>query len=418
MNSPKLKKTFSCGLITLLICLSLTPVFGWQLTKENVDKKNCQKCSTLFLGYTPLDLSREKTIKLPEPLNDLPETFDWRNVDGENWNSPIRNQGQCGSCWAFGAMGALEAAVNLELNDSTVDLDLSEQYLVSCYPGHGCEQGGHAYYAWRWLDLHGGALLESCFPYEAWDIPCEEKCENWEELLVPLGDYWTARDSTDESIKQVILDNGPVVADMAVYDDLFKYRGGVYVHPQQPDESESDINHQPVIVGWNDNEGCWIVKNSWGNSWGEDTYDVTGERGWFRIRYGDCFIGTGIHGVSSNLLVGNDTGHPVLELQNPLDGWFYLFGSPSREVLFGRTKIVGSLTVMVDAWDVEIEDEEITGIDGVEFFVDDVSQYYDEEPPYEWSLSRHMGFHTLRVIAFDKAGNPSNQVTIDFLKIL
>ena len=417
MNKKKARKTLAILLIPLFIGLSFTMAFSEKIQKDNPDTF-CQTCSHTNLGYTPLNLQEVTPIDLPAPTTELPSSFDWRNINGEDWTTPIRDQGQCGSCWAFGAMGALEAAINLELNDSTIDIDLSEQYLVSCYAGHGCDEGGHAYYGWRWLDRHGGALAESCFPYEASDVPCDDKCENYEDLLVPLGDLWTARNPSIEEIKQALLDYGPLVADMAVYNDIQLYRGGVYVHPQQPDETEDDINHQPVIVGYNDNENCWIIKNSWGAGWGEDTYGVTGERGWFRIRYGDCFIGTGIHGVKSNLLQGNDTGKPVLEVQHPQEGWVYVFDNPTREVFFGRTKIIGALTISAEAYDIEIEGEEVTGIHCVEFFVDDVSELCDTEPPYEWVLQRHLGFHELRIVAFDNAGNPSNQITIDFLKLL
>ena len=160
------------------------------------------------------------------------------------------------------------------------------------------------------------------------------------------------------------------------------------------------------------------MKNSGGVDWGEDTYGITGERGWFRIRYGDCFVGTGIHGVKSNILRGNDTGNPVVEVQHPLEGWVYVFCAPTREVNFGRTKIIGALTVEVDAYDIEIDDQETTGINFVEFFIDDVSQSIDTEPPYEWVLRRNLGIHELRIVAFDNAGNPSNQITIEFLKLL
>jgi hypothetical protein len=366
----------------------------------------------------PLDMTTVQLLELPEPTTTLPPTFDWRDYMEGDWTTPIRDQGQCGSCWAFGALAALEAAINLEFNDSDVDMDLSEQYLVSCFPEHGCEEGGHAYYGWQWLDIHGGALPECCFPYEAWDVPCDQKCEDWESHLLPIKEYWTTYNPSIDAIKMALIEHGPLVADMAVYEDLFRYRGGVYRHPQQTGETEEDINHQPAIVGYNDNEECWIIKNSWGNRWGEDTYGLSDERGYFRIQYDHCFIGTGIHGVASGLLIGNDTGKPAVDLLTPLEGWLYMFDTPLREVYFGRTKIIGSLTVTADAWDVEIEGEEVSGIDKVEFFLDGVSQSIDTEAPYEWTMERHIGFHTLRIIAFDNAGNPSVAQELNFLKLL
>lgn len=409
------RKGLVVGIAAIFVCLTLTPAFSRD--SKNISSK-CEKCEedySFYLGFTPLDMSSIKIKELPLPSGDLPPSFDWRNYWGGDWTTPIRNQGQCGSCWAFGAMGALEAAINIEFNDSEVDMDLSEQYLVSCFPGHGCDEGGHAYYGWKWLDMHGGALPESCFPYEAEDVPCEEKCESWEDFLLPIGDFWTAHNPGLDEIKNALIENGPLVADMAVYDDLFGYRGGVYEHPGE--ELEDDINHQPVIVGYNDNEGCWIVKNSWGTRWGEDTYGVTGERGWFRIRYGDCCIGTGIHGVESDIIRGNDTGRPMVELIKPLDGWLYLFDNPIREVYFGRTKIIGSLSVTAEAWDVEKEGEEISGIDRVEFYLDDTLKFIDKEEPYSWELERRFGFHEIRVISYDNAGNPSEAEKVDVLRL-
>jgi len=371
------------------------------------------------LGYIYLGYSNAITVELPEPAGGLPPTFDWRNYNGGDWTTPIRNQGQCGSCWAFGAIGALEAAINIEFNDSDVDMDLSEQYLVSCSPdNYGC-WGGYANRSFEWMHETGGALPESCFPYIAENGSCDDKCPNWENYLLPVGYYWTAVNQSDDAIKQALIENGPLVADVAVYDDWYEYRlGGVLVHPRQPGESVYDINHQPVIVGYNDNDQCWIVKNSWGNRWGEDTYGVTGEKGWCRIRYGHYFIGTAVHGVESNIIKGNDTGKPVVELTQPLDGWFYIIDNPITTVIFGKTKIIGLLTVITEAEDIEKEGEKMSGVNRVEFYIDDELKFIASEEPYVWEMQRTdrtFGFHEIRVTTYDNAGNPSESKNVEVL---
>jgi C1A family cysteine protease len=418
-RKPKQKKLI-IGVILMFLFTIAIPIYGYSPLGIRSDSQNCKACSSYSLGYIPLEDDNEfiqKIITLPSPAGTLPTTFDWRNYKDGDWTTPIRDQGSCGSCWAFGAIGALEAAINIEYNDSTVDIDLSEQYLVSCGPGHGCE-GGWAQRSFQWMINTGGALPESCFPYEASDLPCDQKCADWESLLLPVKDYWTAEYPSDEEIKQALIDYGPLVADTAVYDDWYRYRGGVYVHPQTPDESENDINHQPVIIGYNDDEQCWIIKNSWGKYWGENTYGISEEKGYIRIRYGDCFIGTAVHGVVSDVIRGNDTGRPVINLTYPQEGWLYIFNNPIKQVLFGRTKVIGSLSVEIEANDIYVEEEDITGIDYVEFYLDGVSQYTTSESPYVWNLERNIGFHEIKIIAFDGAGNPSNTITLDILKIL
>ena len=414
------KKKIIIGVILMFLITIAMPIYGDFSLDMQDNSEYCNTCSSYSLGYIPLrdyDKSTLNIITLPSPTGLLPTTFDWRNYEDGDWTTPVRNQGSCGSCWAFGAIGALEAAINIEYNDPNVDIDLSEQYLVSCGPGYGCE-GGWAQRSFQWMQVTGGALPESCFPYEASDIPCEEKCADWENFLLPVKDYWTAEYPSDEEIKQALIEYGPLVADTAVYDEWFGYRGGVLIHPQMPDESEDDINHQPVIVGYNDDEQCWIVKNSWGNYWGEDTYGLSGEKGYCRLRYGHYFIGTAIHGVISDVVRGNDTGRPIVNFTYPKEGWLYIFGTPVKEVLFGRTKIIGSITVEVDASDIVVEEQDVTGIDYVEFYLDGVSQATISESPYTWTLTRNLGFHEIKVVAFDKAGNPSNPITMDILKIL
>lgn len=98
--------------------------------------------------------------------------------------------------------------------------------------------------------------------------------------LIPITRYGSLRSPEREELKAALIDHGPLVAEMAVMSGFGSYTGGVYEHSGE--ESVSDINHQVVIVGYDDRQGCWIVKNSWGPEWGED--------GYFRIAYGDCMI--------------------------------------------------------------------------------------------------------------------------------
>lgn len=218
-------------------------------------------------------------------ITDIPPRWNWRwatydNITGD-WTTTPKSQGACGSCWDFAAMGALEAVINIRAKDPDYDIDLSEQYLLSCPTSSGGCSGWNAYWAYSYLLNHGGAIPEDCFPYYANDnIPCSEKCDDWRDHLFPITDFGTMRNPERDEIKSVLVTSGPVVAEMAVYGDFGSYDGGVYEHPGE--EPASAINHQVVIVGYDDTLGCWICKNSWGTGWGEN--------GFFRIAYGDCQI--------------------------------------------------------------------------------------------------------------------------------
>lgn len=202
----------------------------------------------------------------------LPEKWDWRDHEGV---TPVKDQGNCGSCWAFASVGALEGCARIL---DRVVYDLSEQQVLSCNTlGQGC--GGGYWEAPFEVFSTYGAIEEQCMPYRAIDsIPCtEDACPpsvTAAELI-----YLEPR---VESIKAACYLYGPVTVAMMVFDDFMGYSGGCYVHGPA-----RDVNHAVVVVGWDDTlcGGAWIVKNSWGEDWGE--------RGYFHIRYGSADIGTG-----------------------------------------------------------------------------------------------------------------------------
>jgi len=202
--------------------------------------------------------------------------FDWRTHPGPYGTTgvtPVKDQGGCGSCWAFAAVGHLESMVKIY---GEVELDLSEQQCVSCLtPGSGCD----GYYSEACYDLFRtqGAISEVCMPYHAVDTdPCiQNQCQKWAKIS-----GYTAVANNVSSIKQALL-SGPVKTSMAVEDTFFSYRGGCYNRPY------FDINHAVLIVGWNDTmcggQGAWIVKNSWGSGWGD--------HGFYYIKWGLCQVG-------------------------------------------------------------------------------------------------------------------------------
>lgn len=239
----------------------------------------------------------------PRPaLGDPPPSFSWLDHSGD-WTTPARDQGNCGSCWACAALGALESIINLREGFPSLDPDLSEQYILSCLPYAGGCSGGSpyaAFYAIQSTHSEGngcnGVVTESCFPYRASDgIPCGAKCADWEEHLVPITDYgyWNTDGSPQDRarIKTQVMEEGPVVTYMLATEeftewglthhqatDYFAYPGPVSGH-----------NHCVLIVGWQDDPtvgrgGYWICKNSWGPYFGYN--------GFFNIEYGSLNIDT------------------------------------------------------------------------------------------------------------------------------
>lgn len=233
----------------------------------------------------------------------LPDEFSWKDYNGLDWTTPVKNQGDCGSCWDFAAIGMLESVINIKEGFSTLDPDLSEQYVLSCLPEAGSCHGGSLFGAlWYMMETtpegnyHNGAIPESCFPYQANDnVPCDDKCNEWEDLLVPIlncGWFYPDKSSEDiDVIKTELMEKGPLGTIMAVDDDFIEW---IRTHHDPEDyysyRPPSDWpNHCVILVGWKDdplisNGGYWIVKNSWGSFSGYD--------GFFNIEYKSLFIDT------------------------------------------------------------------------------------------------------------------------------
>ena len=209
----------------------------------------------------------------------LPASWDWRTAG----IMPVpRDQGGCGSCWAFGTVGVMESAI---LKAGGPMTDLSEQFLVSCNTsGWGCN-GGLTAHMWHYDTLAIsqaaiGAVLEADKPYTATNGTCTVaynhpyKLSGWQfitatEFTMP----------TVDQIKNAIVTYGPITAGVCADGGWNSYTGGVY-NPAS-NACGGSTNHQIILVGWDDATSSWILRNSWGPSWGESGYmriswDTTG----------------------------------------------------------------------------------------------------------------------------------------------
>ncbi|HDP68306.1 MAG TPA: T9SS type A sorting domain-containing protein [Candidatus Marinimicrobia bacterium] len=224
-----------------------------------------------FAEMLYIDLSRPKSF---------PVSIDWRNNDG-NWVTPVRNQGNCGSCWDFSACAQVESWWKIHNADLDSMPNLSEQFILSCHFTDGCN-GGHIGYALDFI-MTDGVPSESCLPYQEVDDSslCDTKCADWESQLmtIPAWGYVTLEEGIIDNIKAAVLRH-PVSASFTVYADFYAYSGGVYEHVYGAEEG----GHAILIVGWDDELSCWICKNSWGPDWGDN--------GYFRIKWGDSGLGS------------------------------------------------------------------------------------------------------------------------------
>lgn len=204
--------------------------------------------------------------------------IDWRNEDGHDYMSPVKDQGSlCGSCWAFAILGIAEAQVNINIDKPTYDINLSEQDILSCSGGGSCD-GGTYNDTFPYLETTG-VVEENCMPYEGDDtIPCGDKCTT----DAPTKAQSVFLNNTVDTIKSA-LQNGPTTAYMLICQDFnfHNFTGPTpYVHsPLSPCTGPYTGWHAIDIVGFNDEGEYWICKNSWAVSFGD--------KGYFYVHYNE-----------------------------------------------------------------------------------------------------------------------------------
>lgn len=196
-----------------------------------------------------------------------PPAIDWRAIGKKNYVTGIRDQRSCGSCVAHATCAAIEARINIEEDKPGRDLNLSEANLFNC-GGGSCANGWNFVPALNYASK-SGLGLEKDQPYN----PANSVCK-------PIKKYYKVRSfsaaSTTVARKQALSTRGPVIAGFSVFEDFTYYKSGVYRHVA----GDFLGYHAVCVVGYSDKNQCWIVKNSWGPSWGE--------KGYFRIGYGEC----------------------------------------------------------------------------------------------------------------------------------
>jgi len=208
-----------------------------------------------------------KSAKFGASSASVPSSVDWRN-DGGNYVTPIRDQGECGGCWAFSMTGGLESYTLIKNHASGKNLDLAEQILISCSGIGSCDGGTISP---DYLQSTG-LPPESAYPYTATNGSCSSAAAGWQNKTYKI-DGWGSIDQTVNALKEALAEYGPLPAAFMVYEDFMHYSGGVYSYTSGAEEG----GHAILIVGYNDSGKYFIVKNSWGTNWGES--------GFFRIAY-------------------------------------------------------------------------------------------------------------------------------------
>ena len=215
-----------------------------------------------LLGYKATDRRR---LKFKATAADVPKyegsetAVNWADV----YTTNVRDQGYCGSCWAYSTAEQMESD-GIRAGYLTTSDKLSVQQMVSCDTVDlGCN-GGNTETAYEYVNGAGGLMLEASYPYTSYfDISGTCSVTSSSEYAVTVDKYYTV--GSEDDMVDYVLGNGPLSI-CAAASSWTSYKGGVV------SSCDDEVDHCIQVTGVDTDQNYWIVRNSWGKSWGNDGY--------------------------------------------------------------------------------------------------------------------------------------------------
>ncbi|XP_060600221.1 procathepsin L-like [Ruditapes philippinarum] len=223
-------------------------------------------------SHIQTNTSHKRRAKRWDNVYPLPEEVDWRDQDCV---TEVKDQGQCCSCYAFAAVGALESHTCLKFPNKAAE-PLSEQNILDCSKplgNHGCDNG-NPFMALKYA-MEKGLDTEASYPYRGKVGECNQSQGRLGSWVEDIEMIWTHGDI--ESLKEAVAIEGPVVVSIDTDDDADTFRlysNGVYNNPKCKNEI-IDLDHALLLVGYgitDEDQPYWLLKNSYGVDWGEEGY--------------------------------------------------------------------------------------------------------------------------------------------------